>query len=185
MFFSFFFLSLRELTTLHHLSNRNPLVSPPTSPLPYFIFFGERNFVPGQQLGNYKVLLFVCGSTRVEIIFLYIFFFFNMLKFQKVGGENFFDSLKWTIIFIIFVFFFVFELYRNVSRNFSAKKKKNSLRWWWWLLELLLWLCRSVGRFLLLNVWPCVCVSNILRGSSYHLTIGLAAATHNRTHIVV
>ena len=126
LFVFFFFLSLRELTILHHLSNRNPLVSPPTSPLPYFIFFGERNFVPGQQLGNYKVLLFVCGSTRVEIIFLYIFFFFNMLKFQKVGGENFFDSLKWTIIFIIFVFFFVFELYRNVSRNFSAKKKKFS-----------------------------------------------------------
>ena len=159
MFFSFFFLSLRELTTLHHLSNRNPLVSPPTSPLPYFIFFGERNFVPGQQLGNYKVLLFVCGSTRVEIIFLYIFFFFNMLKFQKVGGENFFDSLKWTIIFIIFVFFFVFELYRNVSRNFSAKKKKilsdDDDDCWSYYYD---YVGRSVGFFYLTFGRVCVCL---------------------------
>lgn len=42
---------------------------------------------------------------------------------------------------------------------------------------------RSVSSTLRLAV--CVCVSNILRGSSYHLTIRLAAATHNRTHIVV
>lgn len=72
---------------LHHLSNRNPLVSPPTSPFPlfYFIFLREK-FRSGSTIGKLQGSPIFCVCVWVDEgrnHFLYFFFFNSKRQEEK------------------------------------------------------------------------------------------------------